>query len=185
MAFTLTTRNIHSHFIQRQYTVYVLTIFTILLISQFTVLIYVHARVYSIAVCTISVVIFKKQSLKNWESTVTALWAGRLRFNSSRVPRPTMWPNQPLIQRAQGFSPPRVKRSAHEANQSPPSSSEINNAWSYIFTVWGLINTGQFSAYLSVLWLCPADGHLQYRDQAFRLGQPIGSTILLLWLKAK
>jgi hypothetical protein len=102
---TFTTRNIHCHFIQCQYTVYVLTISIILLISQFAVLIYVHVRVYSIAVCTISVAMFKKQSLNNLESTLTALWTGWLRFNSSRGSRPAMWPTQPPIHSVQGFSP--------------------------------------------------------------------------------
>jgi len=68
-------------------------------------------------------------------SLLTRIRAERPGFDSRRgwgtdffffvtVSRPTLRPNQPPIQRAQGALSPLVKRLRREANHSPPSSAE-------------------------------------------------------------
>jgi hypothetical protein len=48
--------------------------------------------------------------------------------------RPSLGPTQPPIQWIQGVLPLGVKWPGREADHSPPSSAEVKNAWSYIFT---------------------------------------------------
>jgi len=43
-------------------------------------------------------------------------------------------PTQPPIQWVPGALSPRIKRPGREANYSPPSSAEVKNAWSHIYT---------------------------------------------------
>jgi len=56
--------------------------------------------------------------------------------------RPALGTTQPLIQWVSQLHTPRVKRSGHEADHSPPSSAEVKNAWSYtssphyVFMAW-------------------------------------------------
>jgi hypothetical protein len=45
--------------------------------------------------------------------------------------RPALGPTQPPIQCAQGALSLGIKRPGREADQSPPSSAKVNNAWSY------------------------------------------------------
>jgi hypothetical protein len=47
--------------------------------------------------------------------------------------RPALGPTQPPNRRVRG-SFPRVKRAKREADHSPPSSTEVINAWCYTFT---------------------------------------------------
>jgi len=54
-------------------------------------------------------------------------WAGNFLFTTTS--RPALRPNQPPIQLVPG-----VKWPGREANHSPPSSAETNNAWSYTST---------------------------------------------------
>jgi len=48
--------------------------------------------------------------------------------------RPTLELTQPLIQWVPGALSLGVKRPVSEADRSPPSSSEVKNAWSYTST---------------------------------------------------
>jgi hypothetical protein len=72
------------------------------------------------------------------DNMVTRLQAGRLVFVSRQgqglffcltASRPALDPTQPHIQCV-----PEAKRPRREADNSPPSSTEINNAWSYTST---------------------------------------------------
>jgi hypothetical protein len=47
--------------------------------------------------------------------------------------RPSMGPTQP-IQRVQGVLSLGVRRPEREADNSPPSSAEVKNAWNYTST---------------------------------------------------
>jgi hypothetical protein len=49
--------------------------------------------------------------------------------------RPAPGPTQPPIQWALGALSLAVKRPEREADHSPPSSAEVNNAWSYTSTI--------------------------------------------------
>jgi hypothetical protein len=88
-------------------------------------------------------------------SIATRLWAGRSEFDSvpelgifsSPPPYPDRsWgPSSFLSNGYRGFFTPRVKRPRHEADHSPPSSSEVKNASSYtsipryVFMAWCLV----------------------------------------------
>jgi hypothetical protein len=56
-----------------------------------------------------------------------------------------MGPTQPPIQRIPGSVSQGVKQQGHAADHSPPSSTKINNMWSYtstppyVFMAWCLI----------------------------------------------
>jgi hypothetical protein len=50
------------------------------------------------------------------------------------VPRLTLGPTRPPTQWVLGALSPGVKLLGREADHSPPSSAEVKNAWSYIFT---------------------------------------------------
>jgi hypothetical protein len=102
---------------------------------QFTVLIYTTVRVYRIAVCTISEVIFKKQSPNcsmSWMTEVQFQPGVQTAYNAHSAfytKRTGIFPH----------FPPSLKRSAQEDNHSLPFSAENTNEWSYIFMVWGLM----------------------------------------------
>jgi hypothetical protein len=91
-------------------------------------------------------------------SIATRLRAGRLGFESqlglgmflfatsgSRPPPVVPPPPQPPIQWVPGDVSPGVKRLSREADHSPPSSTEVKNAWChisphpYIFMAWCLV----------------------------------------------
>jgi hypothetical protein len=55
-------------------------------------------------------------------------------FYVSKISRPTLPSTQPPIQRTLEALFPGVKRPGHEADHSPPSSAEIKNEWSCIWT---------------------------------------------------
>jgi len=63
---------------------------------------------------------------------VQGQWWDFLLFATSS--RPGLGPTQPPSQWARGAILSGVKRVGREAGQSPPSSAEINSAWSYTFT---------------------------------------------------
>jgi hypothetical protein len=54
-------------------------------------------------------------------------WAKR--FLLTKMSRPALESNQPLIQRVPNTFPP-IKRPVHEADHSPPSRVEVKNGWS-------------------------------------------------------
>jgi hypothetical protein len=60
--------------------------------------------------------------------------AGAGNFFFTTVSRTTLGPTQPPIQFAAGALSLRVKRPGREADHSPPSSTEVKNAWSYTST---------------------------------------------------
>jgi hypothetical protein len=66
-------------------------------------------------------------------------------FSFDTVSRPALGPTQPPIQRIPGAFSPEVNRLGREADRSPPSSTEVKNAWSYnstpiyIFMAWCLV----------------------------------------------
>jgi hypothetical protein len=57
----------------------------------------------------------------------------KIRF-VSLIPLEPEWPTQPPIQWVREALSLRVKQSGREADHSPPSSADVNNAWSYTFT---------------------------------------------------
>jgi hypothetical protein len=59
-------------------------------------------------------------------------WEGRVFFTTAS--RPALGPTQPPIQWAPGGLTPAVKRPGREVDQSPPSSAEVKNSWSYTST---------------------------------------------------
>jgi len=72
--------------------------------------------------------------------------------------RPVLGPAQPPIQWVPGALSRGLKRQNHEADHSSPSSVEVKNAWSHIFTpryvfmVWCLVKHRDiftFTFYLS------------------------------------
>jgi len=72
-------------------------------------------------------------------------WQGqRTFFPSITAPRPALDSTQPAITCVQGTVFPKVKRPGREDNNSPPSSVEVKNAWSYtstptyVFMTWYL-----------------------------------------------
>jgi hypothetical protein len=66
-------------------------------------------------------------------------------FLFSTASRPALGVTQPPIEWIPGILPPAVKRPGLEADNSPPSSVEIKNTWSYtstppyVFMAWCLI----------------------------------------------
>jgi hypothetical protein len=74
---------------------------------------------------------------------VTKLGAGRSGSDSRQslgiflfatASRLDLWPTQPPTQWVAGALSPGVKQTGCEADHSPPSSSEVKNAWSYTAT---------------------------------------------------
>jgi len=67
-----------------------------------------------------------------------------------------VWPTQPPIQWVHGDLSPGLKRPGREADHSPPSIAEVENAWSYTSTYSCLMprclvkHTDNFNAYLFV-----------------------------------
>jgi hypothetical protein len=55
-------------------------------------------------------------------------------FHFTTASRTALGPTQPPIQRVPWALSPGVKRPRREADHSPPSSSEVKNAWSYTST---------------------------------------------------
>jgi hypothetical protein len=54
-------------------------------------------------------------------------------FLFTTASRPDLRPTQPPIQLLAGTLSLKVKRPGREADHSPPSSAEVNNAWTYTF----------------------------------------------------
>jgi len=75
-------------------------------------------------------------NVKNCITDSAGLWAGWL---GVRVPtdlfttafRPALGPIQPPIQCEPGSLPMELRRPGREADHSPPSNAEVNNAWNY------------------------------------------------------
>jgi hypothetical protein len=61
-------------------------------------------------------------------------WQGMGIFLFTTVSRPALGPTQPPIQWVPGVLSLGVKRLGREADHSPPSSTEVKNAWSYTST---------------------------------------------------
>jgi hypothetical protein len=63
----------------------------------------------------------------------------------SFLSRPAVDPTQPPMQWVQGTLSLELKRPGHEADTSPPPSTEVKNAWSYtsmpqyVFMAWYLV----------------------------------------------
>jgi len=55
-------------------------------------------------------------------------------FLFATASRPTLGPTQPPIQWVPGFLTPGLKRSGREADNLPPCSAEVKDAWNYTFT---------------------------------------------------
>jgi hypothetical protein len=110
-------------------------------------------------------------SVKNWGSRdisvsiVTRLRAGRPSFDSRKEQRfllfaayrPALGPTQPHIQWVPVALFLWIKRPGREADHSPSSSAEVENAWSYtsthpyVFMVWCLVKHGDNFTY-SIWW---------------------------------
>jgi hypothetical protein len=59
---------------------------------------------------------------------------GRYFLSFATTSRPALVPTKPAIQGAPRALSPGERRSGHEADHSPPSSTEVKNAWSYTST---------------------------------------------------
>jgi hypothetical protein len=55
-------------------------------------------------------------------------------FLFTTVPRPDLGPTQPPVQGVPGALSLGIKRRRRETENSPPSSADVKNAWSYIST---------------------------------------------------
>jgi hypothetical protein len=80
-------------------------------------------------------------------------------FSLHTASRLVLRPAQPPIQRVPGALSLVVKRPEIEANHSPPSSAEVNNAWSctstpqYVFMAWYVVeHRDDFTFYLYLLF---------------------------------
>jgi hypothetical protein len=94
---------------------------------------------------------------RSWDNSVsiaTRLRTGPSGFDSRQgqgillfatASRPTLGPTHPSIQWVLGALSPGVKRPGREADHSPHSSAEVQNAWShtsthpYVFVAWYLV----------------------------------------------
>jgi hypothetical protein len=87
---------------------------------------------------------------KNYTHALYHLFNSRLMgiFLFATAFRPALGPTQPPVQWVPGALSPGVKRPGREANQSPPSSVEVKNAWRYTstpqygFMTWCLVKHG-------------------------------------------
>jgi len=73
--------------------------------------------------------------------------------------RPALEHTQPPIQQVLGDTSPRAKEPGREGDNSPPSSTQIKNAWEYsstppyVFKAWYLRHTDIFTVYFTTLLL--------------------------------
>jgi hypothetical protein len=78
--------------------------------------------------------------------------------------RTALGPTQPPIHWVPGALSPGVKHPGHEADHSPPSSSEVKNAWSYISTPPIRLHGVMFNQAQEQLYFCI---HIFYQDILF------------------